>query len=162
MKKQEIIDKLKQMTRLDSKEGHDFSVSMDFFFTHIGEQEEFMAISKPLKKGLYFYKTLVIPVMNAKWPDVTIDKMQMLHIKKYRFTHGPITLSNGVHFVLYYFEDEHVGLACAAKPGEDSYTDFFRLSLRMVSSQGDAPKFDIADVTDIARVIMPATSDTIQ
>lgn len=122
-----IRDKIEELKRLAMVPNQDFAVPGEYFLTHIAENSAAWESSKPLRKRQDFYKQLLIPVIRDRYGiTIQVELLNLMQIKKCRFVHGVVTLSNGVFLIVYFFEDIQSGMAIVHLSNR---TDFFRLTV---------------------------------
>lgn len=119
-----LADHIKELKRLIKTE-HEISVANDYFLDHISPYPSLHQKGKPTKKK-EFYKQLLAPVLKSQGTNVELSDLLVVEIKKYRFAHGAIFLTNGKMGTIIFFDDIITGIVDIATPGVNH--DYYRLT----------------------------------
>jgi hypothetical protein len=116
--------KLPSLQRLLQR-SKDLGEVQDYFLTHFAEDEEFMALSQPVKHE-FLEAVLKQVAVQMFGPEVIVLDILLLQVPEHRFIHGS-SIVEGRCLTLFYFEEVPIGLMAVASlvPGVD--TTFVRL-----------------------------------
>jgi len=117
----------------------DFMVTMEYFFDHFAENDEFMKLGGPLPDRNHRIFEVVprtgaelLTTYGVKLGNIAIGGLRPIYVAEEQFIHGSLMLERYL-IVFFYFEDLDVGLLCADTA--DGMTRLARLTLRPIKKK---------------------------